>query len=104
MRARCIESVVTQIREDCPLGDFVITLTMNWLLWQTDDAFALGSHPVEAPSAVLVDRHNNRRTIAARDGFYSRRIPGATNNVGWPVMAEAKAKAPLELELSVLDS
>lgn len=47
----------------------------------------------KAPSAVLVDRHNNRRTIAAKDGFYSLRLPGATSNAGWPVMADPKAKA-----------
>ena len=49
--------------------------------------------PALAKSAILVDRHNNRRAIEAKNGFYELVLPGATNRAGWPTLDDPKAKA-----------
>lgn len=42
------------------------------------------SLPAVANSATLVDRHNNRTKIQAKDGKYTVKLAGATNVAGWP--------------------
>jgi hypothetical protein len=49
--------------------------------------------PAKAPSATLIDRHNSRSILLARDGFYLLHLPGATNLAGWPVSDDPRAKA-----------
>ena len=40
--------------------------------------------PAQAPSAILVNRFNQRREVRAKNGFYEIELPGATNLAGWP--------------------
>lgn len=56
-------------------------LLMAWA--DTDKAVTI-KIPAKAEKAVLVDRFNKRREIAAKDGFYQIELPGATNVAGWP--------------------
>lgn len=49
--------------------------------------------PAKASRATLIDRHNDRRTIEAKDGFYEVTLAGATNIGGWPTVDNPKAKA-----------
>ena len=51
------------------------------------------SVPAKAPSAVLVDRHNNRTRVFAKGGCYALHLPGATNEAGWPTVNDPQAKA-----------
>ena len=48
--------------------------------------------PAKASRATLVDRHNKRSVIEAREGAYTLTLPGATNLAGWPT-ANEKTKA-----------
>lgn len=45
------------------------------------------------PTAILIDRHNNRTRITAKNGGYEIILPGATNRAGWPLADNPKAKA-----------
>ena len=45
------------------------------------------------PTAILIDRHNNRTRITAKNGAYEITLPGATNRAGWPASDDPKAKA-----------
>lgn len=42
--------------------------------------------------AVLIDRHNVRTPLAAKDGVYRLNLAGATHLGGWPVSDDPKAK------------
>ena len=48
--------------------------------------------PAKAPRATLVDRHNKRSDLQAREGTYTLTLPGATHVGGWPT-ANEKTKA-----------
>ena len=45
------------------------------------------------PTAIEIDRHNNRRRITAKKGGYEITLAGATNRAGWPLADDPKAKA-----------
>ena len=47
----------------------------------------------KVPTAVLIDRHNNRTRLSEKNGGYEITLPGATNRAGWPAMADPKGKA-----------
>jgi len=48
-----------------------------------------------ATEAMLVDRHNQRRTIQAQQGVYHLTLPGATNVAGWPTAKDNPAAQAL---------
>ncbi len=43
--------------------------------------------------ATLIDRHNVRTPIEAKDGKYEVKLAGATNRAGWPSVDDPKLKA-----------
>ena len=49
--------------------------------------------PAKKAKATLIDRHNQRREIQAKDGVYEIALAGATNVGGWPSVDNPKAKA-----------
>lgn len=49
--------------------------------------------PARAARATLIDRHNQRTPIEAKDGTYTVKLAGATNVGGWPTVDNPKAKA-----------
>lgn len=66
-------------------------LLMAWA--DTDKAVTI-KIPAKAKTAILVDRFNKRREIAAKNGVYEIELPGATNLAGWPAAKDnEKAKA-----------
>jgi hypothetical protein len=56
------------------------------------------SIPATKPEAILIDRDNNRKTVHSANGVYEIDLPGATNQAGWPLIDDPKAKAMGEPE------
>lgn len=44
--------------------------------------------PAKADQATLINRHNKRTALQAKDGAYTLTLPGATNRTGWPTANE----------------
>lgn len=49
--------------------------------------------PAEKPTAILIDRQNNRQEITARNGYYTLTLSGATNLAGWCSGNDDRVKA-----------
>jgi hypothetical protein len=49
--------------------------------------------PAKAAHATMIDRHNHRTPIDAKNGVYEVKLEGATNIAGWPTINDPKAKA-----------
>lgn len=64
-----------------------------WMAFSDTDKAVDITIPARRAQAVLIDRHNRRTTIPARNGVYALKLPGATNRCGWPTASDPAAKA-----------
>jgi hypothetical protein len=58
----------------------------------TDKAISV-KLPAKSAHGTLIDRHNHRTPIDAKNGFYEVTLEGATNIGGWPTINDPRGKA-----------